>query len=267
MTPVERLIAIFRAEVGYIEKASNDQLDDKTANAGKGNWTKYARDLDALGDFYNGRKQGHDWCDVYVDWGFVQAFGKEKALRLLCAPAKSCGAGVKWSAMYYQQAGRFHEKNPRPGDQIFFGSGGSWWHTGFVLDVRDGRVYTSEGNTSSASGVIPNGGCVAEKSYSLTYANIKGYGRPDYSIVTDTEEEVQGMPDLNEIKQGVRAYRKELQDNDCAEWSKEAREWAVSVGLFAGDGSAEPNYMWEDFLTREQAAVLLYRFAKMAGLA
>jgi hypothetical protein len=44
----------------------------------------------------------------------------------------------------------------------------------------------------------------------------------------------------------------------------------VQAGIIQGsdplpDGS--PNYMWEDLLTREQMAVLLYRFAKLAGLA
>ena len=40
------LIAL--AEVGYLEKASNEQLNDKTANAGKKNFTKYARDMKAV---------------------------------------------------------------------------------------------------------------------------------------------------------------------------------------------------------------------------
>lgn len=64
-------------------------------------------------------------------------------------------------------------------------------------------------------------------------------------------------------------YRQELQDNDKGDWSEEAREWATKVGLFAGNGSdinGEPNYMWQDFLTREQAAQLFYRFAKNNGL-
>ena len=72
------------------------------------------------------------------------------------------------------------------------------------------------------------------------------------------------------FKTAMTAYRKELQDNDCGDWSKEAREWAVSVGLFAGNGTTvdgQPNMMWQDFLTREQAAQLFYRFAKEHGLA
>ena len=41
----QKVISIALTEVGYLEKASNDQLDDKTANAGNKNYTKYARDM------------------------------------------------------------------------------------------------------------------------------------------------------------------------------------------------------------------------------
>ncbi|MCM1232187.1 MAG: peptidoglycan recognition protein family protein [Ruminococcus flavefaciens] len=64
-------------------------------------------------------------------------------------------------------------------------------------------------------------------------------------------------------------YRKELQDNDCGEWSKAAREWCIQQGIFAGGGNGPdglPNYMWQDLLTREQAAALFYRYAQLAGL-
>ena len=49
------------------------------------------------------------------------------------------------------------------------------------------RVYTIKGNTSSASGVMANGGAVAMKSYPLNYAKIVGYGRPKYDAVAATE--------------------------------------------------------------------------------
>lgn len=65
-------------------------------------------------------------------------------------------------------------------------------------------------------------------------------------------------------------YRGNLRDNDSGDWSRKAREWAISVGLFAGNGTTidgEPNMMWEDFLTREQAAQIFYRFAQQHGLA
>lgn len=64
----------------------------------------------------------------------------------------------------------------------------------------------------------------------------------------------------------LNAYRKSLQDNDSGTWSADSRDWAVKTGLIKGgdplpDGS--PNYMWQDFLTREQMATLLYRFKDM----
>lgn len=63
-----------------------------------------------------------------------------------------------------------------------------------------------------------------------------------------------------------REMRKELQDNDSEQWSKEAREWAISSGLIQGGGTTEdgqPNCMWEDFLTREQMVTILYRFYQL----
>ena len=35
----EKVILIAKNEIGYLEKKSNSQLDDKTANAGSGNYT------------------------------------------------------------------------------------------------------------------------------------------------------------------------------------------------------------------------------------
>ncbi len=179
---INKIISIAKNEVGYLEKASNSNLDSKTANAGKNNYTKYARDLDAIPGFYNGKKNGYAWCDVFVDWCFVQAFGVDKAKELLCQPNKSLGAGCKYSMNYYKANGQLYTK-PAVGDQIFFkDSSGNITHTGLVYDVDKTYVYTIEGNTSSASGVVANGGAVAKKKYKLSYAKIAGYGRPDYDL-------------------------------------------------------------------------------------
>ena len=69
----------------------------------------------------------------------------------------------------------------------------------------------------------------------------------------------------------MQQYRQELRDNDCGEWSRAARQFAVDNGIFAGSGTTasdgQPNMMWEDLLTREQCAQVLYRFAQKFGLA
>ena len=62
-----------------------------------------------------------------------------------------------------------------------------------------------------------------------------------------------------------REMRKDLQDNDCSDWSEAARQWAVNNGIVQGgaplpDGSA--NFMWQDMMTREQLVTVLYRFAQ-----
>lgn len=187
------------SEVGYLEKATNADLDSKTGNAGNKNYTKYARDLAAV-SYFNGKKQGVAWCAVFVAWCFYKPFGKDAALKLLCQPSSgNCGAGCKYARNYFKAKGQLHTKDPQPGDMIFFYSKdkSSISHTGLVYKVDNSRVYTVEGNTSGASGVIANGGGVCKKSYALTYGRLAGYGRPNWgaeSSVTPSTSEGDQVP-------------------------------------------------------------------------
>ena len=196
MNELDKVISIAMQEEGYLEKKSNKDLDDKIKNAGSNNYTKYARDLDNINGFYNGKKNGYAWCDVFVDWCFVKAFGVDRALELLCQPTKSCGAGVGYSCDYYKAKGQFYTK-PQIGDQIFFkNSSGARTHTGLVYNVDKTYVYTIEGNTSSVAGVVSNGGCVKRKQYKLSSTSIYGYGRPSYKIEVKKETYSGKLPTL-----------------------------------------------------------------------
>lgn len=172
-----KVLAVAAGEIGYHEKKSNAQLDDKTANSGSANYTKYARDFDQkFPKWYNGKKNGFAWCDMFVDWCFLTAFGYDDALRLLCQPERSAGAGCTYSLRYFKNKGRFHTSNPKPGDQIFFGTSlDNSTHTGIVEKVDSSKVYTIEGNTSDQ---------VARRSYALSASKILGYGRPDFDAET-----------------------------------------------------------------------------------
>lgn len=172
MTGAEKVIAIAREEVGYVEKASEKHLDDKSLNTGNSNYTKYARDMYPS-------LQGQPWCDMFVDWCFAKAFGKPVAQKLLCG---GFSAYTPTSAGYYKKAMRWHGV-PKPGAQIFFKNSTRIYHTGIVTTVSNDRVYTIEGNTSNGPQVISNGGAVCEKSYSLSHGSIAGYGWPDWSLV------------------------------------------------------------------------------------
>ena len=249
-------------EEGYLEKKTNASLDNKTANAGYNNWTKYARDLDSLGDFYNGKKNGFDWCDMFVDWSFVKAYGRELGQKLLKQPNKSTGAGCTYSMRFYKNAGQFYTQNPKEGDQIFFGSyrgANESSHTGLVYKVDSTYVYTIEGNTSGASGVVANGGGVCRKKYALNSNYIVGYGRPDYSLVnddgkTEMEEEEMTQERFNEM---MNEYLKSLASEAPSTWSVKERAWAEKKGLINGDSKG--NRMYKKFVTREELAAILYR--------
>ena len=72
------------------------------------------------------------------------------------------------------------------------------------------------------------------------------------------------------FKVAMAAYRAELQDNDCGSYSAEGRQFMIDKGLMVGGNplpNGEPNYMWQDFLTREQFATVLFRYAKALGIA
>lgn len=55
-------------------------------------------------------------------------------------------------------------------------------------------------------------------------------------------------------------FRKDVFKNmvEPNEWSKAARDWIVSSGIIAGYGNGD--FGWSDTITREQLAVILYRF-------
>lgn len=167
------VIDLAKKQLGYYESGNN--------------MTKYAKDFDTKWpDFYNGRKQGAEWCDIFVDWIFATLFGPTKAMTMLCQPKKSCGAGCKWSAQYYRSKNRF-DKNPKIGDQIFFGKVGSERHTGLVISVTPTTVTTIEGNSNNA---------VRKLSYSRANKDIAGYGHPLYDAEVKKEGYTGGWPTL-----------------------------------------------------------------------
>ena len=181
----EAVVKVAAGEIGYIEKASNSQLDDKTANSGDANYTKYGVVTGTNGDY---------WCASFVCWCFMQAAGSKQA-----ATAALCGgfsAACNSMMNAFKTAQRF-DKTPRVGDCIFFVGTrhGGANHVGIVCGIDDQNVYTIEGNTSGGSTVVDNGGCVAAKQYPLNYAKILGYGHPVFD--TAVSSTFNGLTDLS----------------------------------------------------------------------
>lgn len=202
---VSKLIRVAANEVGYLEKKSVADIEDKTKNAGSGNITKYWKEM-APG------MQGQPWCNAFVNWCFIQAFGEYNAKRLLCTD----GA---WSYYTPTSSGYFKKKkqwysDPEVGDIVYFKNSTRINHVGIVVAVEPTKIYTIEGNTSDKDGVVANGGCVAKKCYQRTYTKIAGYGRPlYYGTVSEPSQTTRATiryaskgPDVKYLHQRLRKF-------------------------------------------------------------
>ena len=180
---IDKLIRVAEAQIGYLEKRSNKDLDDKTKNAGDKNYTKYNRDLlewTGVGSI------NAQWCQAFVDWCFIEAFGKADAKKLIYVWTNDTPTGSD----AFKKRGRYIKRGkgtPKRGDVIYFYSKakGRIGHVGIVVKVTSSTVYTIEGNTSGASSLVTNGGGVKKKSYSLKSTYIDGYGSVDYAAIAD----------------------------------------------------------------------------------
>lgn len=198
MNAIDKLIQIAKNEVGYLEKASNSQLDSKTANAGENNYTKYWRDIKP--DY-----QGQPWCAAFVSWCIMKAFGLDTAKKLL----------KHWPYVYCPTMADLFtlNSNPKVGDIVIFYRNGEFTHTGIVIKVSGDQFWTVEGNTSGGSTIIANGGGVCQKSY--YNSNLPGtkFCTPNYSLVKNTTSD----SDSDVVKkQNTRAYIAQIKkDTKC----------------------------------------------------
>ena len=169
---LEKVIEVAKGEIDYLEKRSNSQLDNKTANAGYNNYTKYWRDVKP-------EWNGSYWCACFITWVFQTALGKERAKELLKHyPYVYCPTLAGLFTKY---------TTPQVGDIVIFWKNGAYAHTGLVIAVSGNTFTTIEGNTSGASSVVPNGGGVCQKTYNLKDVNAK-FCRPAYSSTTITSD-------------------------------------------------------------------------------
>ena len=183
---MNKVLQIAMNEVGYLEKSklayqkNPNIIYEKTAGAGQDNYTKYGKEmrdiLPRVMDF------PAYWCDAFVDWCFYKAYG-DKAKQVICGNFDDYTVN---SCKYYEKANRLGTI-PQEGAQVFFtknGKSSGCHHTGLVYDVDNTYFYTIEGNTSSGSTVVANGGCVAKKKYSISaYKGKVLFGYPKYELV------------------------------------------------------------------------------------
>ena len=172
----KEVLAVAASQIGYCEKKTNAYLDDFTKNAGSNNYTRFGRDV-SNPKYWNGNKQGQEWCTSFVCSMILYAAGgtpnggvkNEKYFADVKAvqPYTSLGASCKYQTAAYKKAKRWSE-TPAVGDQAFFTRG----HTGLVEKVGTKTVTLIEGNSHNK---------VERRTYSFPNAIFSGFGKPNYA--------------------------------------------------------------------------------------
>ena len=119
------------------------------------------------------------WCGCFLSWG-----AEQQRDTIDGAPPKF--ADVDKGMADFQESGKWRNPNdatnkPIPGDYVFFDwdRGSDPDHVGAVLCVKDGFLYTIEGNS---------GGKVAVNRYPLSDKRIVGYGVLNWKTGKETTE-------------------------------------------------------------------------------
>ena len=154
------ILDLARSQIGYKEES--------------GNKTKYAKYFDTEAwQWFNTKKQGAEWCAIFICWLFCQVMGADPARVFLGCPApkNNCAAGVKYLNQYMTAKGyKVDKKTGQPGDVIFLNSNK---HVGIIEEVKDGKYITIEGNKSNK---------VARGSYGISSSTVYAICHPIYPL-------------------------------------------------------------------------------------
>ncbi len=254
MSLIDAVLTEAGSWLGYLEKKrppdsadayDEDYLIDKTKHAGRDNYTIFAK---WYRDYFGIALQAEPWCAMFVSDVFYRALGADVQQALLPHFA-GCTTGTRM----FKKMGIWVENNPKRGDLILFKYAPdptTQGHVGLVTDVKNGRAYTIEGNTSAQSGVVANGGAVVAKSYALSYNMIAGYARPRYEdfegeLTMTQYEELKGMiealserVDALEQKVNVPVYNTV---EELPVWAQSYVQQAIDRGYLGGTGGGKLN--------------------------
>lgn len=226
----ERVIQLARSQVGVKEEPTNSSnvLYNTLYYGGKVN------------------DPSLHWCVVFVWWIFRELQASDRFFD--GEKTASCGTFLNWARMK-----RLVVDEPMEGALVLFDWTGDKKpdHIEIVTSFTKTTITSIGGNTGPKSDSV----MLQTRNYNNVLTYVWPYREED--IDEDMEQEK-----FNEM---LRAYRADLQDNDAwgSKESEEARQFCIDNNIMVGgdtlpDGSA--NYMWQDFLNREQMAIILKRF-------
>ncbi len=162
-------VAVALSQLGYHEGDCEEDMDGLNAK-GSRNFAEYTRVWGKVDNQEgNGVSYGYAWCAAFVSWCLRQA----KVPATVALTEISCSRMTNWYVKHDIFYPRDSGYTPILGDIIMFNEDDDITHVGLVLGVKDGKVYTVEGN---------GGAQVATHSYSLTSTYVHGYCVPQYTV-------------------------------------------------------------------------------------
>ena len=161
---LEEILKLADSQVGYKETGTNHTK-----------YSQYFDNSDGAWQWFNTKKQGSEWCSIFICWLFTQVIGNKPALSFLGCPAPkyNCAAGCGYLYDYMKAKGYKSDiSHVKPGDIVFFKNGSKCSHVGIAESVSAGKVITIEGNKDNA---------VKRVSHNISSNIYFGVMSPDYA--------------------------------------------------------------------------------------
>lgn len=208
-----------------------------------------------LGDYGRETDQMYRLCDAIVphlERNGVQFHVADQSMTLAQRSEEANAMGADWYLALHSNAG---------------GNGAAWGPVAFYAELGkelaqrlvEEMLATGQKNNRSEN-VQQN-----SRLYELIHPNA-----PACLLEVDFHDSWEGVAFLTQRREDAAAAiaraivtmdGKEWDTGVPSPWAKEAVAQSIAQGLFQGDGLG--NYNWQDYLTREQAAVLLQRLKAM----
>ena len=160
----QSFLTVANGEVGYLEKASNYNLDNPTANPGNNDYTKYGA------QFNNNPAK---WCAMFVSWCGNHASVSTNIIPYLDTVLGHINKFTEWGR-YYTTSSSY---TPKKGDIFFMMSSDTQRHMGIVTAVSSTAISVIDGNATPVGGTYQ---AVRTYSFARTDTRLLGYGNPNY---------------------------------------------------------------------------------------
>lgn len=211
-----------------------------------------------------------DACKWSVDHGF-KALKQGTYYTYFAAQFKAFGIDcwqLNWTSGYHNPSAACHDKAMeylKKGYYIIaLMKKGLWTSGGHFVVVwwEDGKIRINDPASTNPARLV---GDPATFRNEVAYywvvdgrsVNCEKPEKEDDEMIT--QEQFDSMFEI-----AMNRYLNKIRTTDAADWSQKARQYCTDKRIFEGDGSENPNFMWEDFVTKEVLAQTIYNIMKNA---